>query len=131
MKKKAAWPWLFLFLLVFLLLGPAGGAKASSPEEADGSLLTQRMEGNEEETDQEPETLDKEKLEKIDAQLEQLQKEAESNAQLASEELAQMEKELNAARRRATLLLIAGVVTLLSFAGWLIFRQRHSGNPEE
>ena len=70
------------------------------------------------------EAAEKEKLAKIDEQLAQFQEEAEANAQKAAQELAALDEELQAARLRSTILIIAGVLALLLCAGFLIFQLR-------
>ena len=72
------------------------------------------------------EAAEKEKLAKIDEQLAQFQKEAEDNALKAAAELAQAEKELQAARRRTGVLMICGVALLLLLAAFLIITQKKS-----
>lgn len=64
---------------------------------------------------------EKEKLAKIDEQLQDFQKEAEDNATKASSELLAIEKELQAARLTTTCVVVVGIILLLLCVGYLIF----------
>ena len=77
------------------------------------------------------EAAEKEKLAKIDEQLAQFQKEAEDNALKAAAELAQAEKELQAARRRTSILMISGVALLLLLAAFLIITQKPNNTIDQ
>lgn len=74
------------------------------------------------------EAAEKEELANIDRQLEQMQNEANANAQKASEELAQVEKEMKAAQQRSTLLVVVCVI-LLAVLGVFAFLKIRRG-PE-
>lgn len=74
------------------------------------------------------EAAEKEKLAKIDEQLAAFQKEAEENALKASEELTQTEQELQSARLRATIIMVAGVLALLLLAIFIIFKNHHNAD---
>ena len=67
-------------------------------------------------------------LQQVDEQLAQLQKETQDRTQAAKEELAQMETELQKARRQNMLFLLGGGVLTLALLILLAVRIRMSGN---
>ena len=91
---------ILLCILLCLLLSPFTGIMAKASRSDAG-------------------TISQEELDKLDKQLETLQKEAAANASAAEEELAALEQEIQSAKRLYTIILVVcafGIVTVLTVA---------------
>ncbi|MBP5669257.1 MAG: PIG-L family deacetylase [Lachnospiraceae bacterium] len=77
------------------------------------------------------EAAEKEKLAKIDAQLEQFQAEAQGNADQAAAELSQLQKDMQATRQKSLIFIAVMIALLLACAGFVLFKSRNGKSSDE